>query len=91
MRRANKFPQNDFYKGRYHIVFYAEDDDEYIAGFNSIKDICLYKEKPITSTNLNMIRVELYRALKNEKHETYMLDNKLRHVYLIDVSEDILN
>ena len=84
MKKSN----SKFYKGRYHIVFYSKDDEEYIAGFNNIEDICRYKDREVNKSNLTMIRVELNRALKNINHETYMLDNKLMHVYLIDMFED---
>jgi len=76
------------YKNKYFITFYNETDEEFVASFDNLRQICQFRGKEPTSSNLTLISVELYRALKREDHATRMLDGTLMHVYLIDI-EDI--
>ena len=76
------------YKNKYFITFYDEADEDFIASFDNLRQICQYRGKEPTSSNLTLIAVELYRALRREDHSTRMLDGTLMHVYLIDI-EDI--
>ena len=80
--------ENPFYKGKYFIVFYAEDNDTFVEYFDSIREICNYKKLEMTLQNLNVIQVELYRALRRDDHSTTMLNGKKMYVYLIDVEDD---
>lgn len=76
-------------KRRNHmIVFYDEEDENLIEIFDSIKSICSYKKKPINKDNLNLISVELCRALKRENHLTRMLNGQNMRVYIIDEEEE---
>lgn len=84
--RENK--DNKYYKGRFMIVFYDETDEEFVAGFTNIKQLCLYKNKELTATNINLVSVEVYRALKREDHSTRMLNGSLNHIHLIDIEDD---
>lgn len=76
------------YKKKYCISFYNETDEEFVACFDNVRQICKYRKLEITSANLTLISVELYRALRRKDHSTRMLDGNLMHVYLIDI-EDI--
>lgn len=82
MKKERRKRKNHF------IVFYDENDEELIGVFNSIKEICLHKRKELTKDNLNLISVELCRALKRENHLTRMLNGKNMRVYIIDEEED---
>ncbi len=79
---------NNCYKNKYFIVFYDEQDENFVISFDNLKQICLYKGKELSVQNLTLISVELYTAVKRSDHSTRMLDGKLMHVHLIDV-EDI--
>jgi len=80
-----KFNKNTYYKKKYFISFYDESDENFVVSFDNLKQLCAYKGKELTSQNLILISVELYRALKRPDHTTRMLDGSLMHVYLIDV------
>lgn len=87
--KANKMSiANPFFKGRYFIVFYAEDNDTFVEYFDNIKEICKYKQLELTPQNLNLVQVELYRALRRDDHSTKMLNGRKMYVYLIDVEDD---
>lgn len=87
MSRYKTKNPNNLYKKRYRIVFYGPDDDTYIVGFDNAVEICKYKELPVTESNVTVIRVEIYRAIKNRNHQTRMLNGQPMYVYLIDVLE----
>ena len=76
--------EDRFYKKKYCITFYDASDENVVAIFDNIKQICEYKKKALTNSNVNLISVELYRALKREDASTRMLDGSLMHVYLIE-------
>ena len=88
MRQTKTSIDNPYYKGRYLIAFYGEDDDTLIDFFDNIREICKYKKLEMTLQNLNLIQVELYRALRRDDHSTNMLNGKKMHVYLIDLEDD---
>ena len=75
------------YKRKYYIVFYDSCDEYLVAMFKNIQQICSYKYKEIKSINLNLVSVELCRALKRKDQSTRMLDGSLMHVHLIDIEE----
>lgn len=76
-----------FYKGSKFIVFY-DMHDEYIENmFDNVKEILKYKKLPLTPHNLNLLNVEIYRALRREGHKTRIL-NKWNRVYIYDVKEE---
>ncbi len=76
-----------FFKGKYIFAFYDETDENYIISFDNIKQICKYRKLELTQSNLTLISVEIYRALRREDHSTRILDGKLMHVYLVDIKE----
>lgn len=82
-----KYNKNVYYKKKYFISFYDETDENFVVSFDNLKQLCVYKGKELTSQNLILISVELYRALKRPDHSTRMLDGNLMHVYLIDIEE----
>ncbi len=75
------------YKNKYLISFYDERDENHIACFDNLRQICQFRGKEVTSQNLTLMGVELYRAIKREDHSTRMLDGTLMHVYLIDIDD----
>lgn len=87
---SDELHSNNCYKNKYFISFYDENDEGFVISFDNLKQICLYKGKELTSQNLTLISVELYRALQRADHSTRMLDGTLMHVHLIDI-EDIEN
>lgn len=78
-----------FYKSKYCIVYYTYDEEQFVASFDNVFEICKYKKLAITDNNLQKTKVELYRALKRETHHTTMLNGKSMKVYLIDMSDEI--
>lgn len=74
------------YKNKYLISFYDEKDENFVMQFDNLRQICQYRQKDPTQSNLTLMAVELYRALKREDHSTRML-GELMHVYLVDVEE----
>lgn len=90
LEKKNKKDKNEekYYKNRYHIVFYAEDDETYVIGFNTAAEICKYLGRKFTPANRRYINVLLYQALKRDGHKTRMLDGTPMHVYLVDMIED---
>ena len=84
----DNYGEAKYYKGRYLINFYDEDDEWEVRSFNNIKEICAYKKLEINLKNYTLIKVELYRALKRPTHKTRRLDGTLMHVHLIDLIDD---
>jgi len=87
--KKNTLDGGNYYKGRYAIAFYAADDETFVDIFDNVVEICEYKKKKnITFNDINLIRVDIRRALDREDHSTRMLNGELMHVYLIDMLED---
>lgn len=76
------------YKGQYFIVFYDEADEELLYMFDNVRDILMFQKRPITRTNVNLINVELYRALKRKDHLSRFLNGELMRVYIIENDEE---
>ena len=76
------------YKKRYTINFYNAEDDTEMYSFNNVKEILAFQEKELTKTNINLINVELCRALKRQKPLCRFLTGQLMYVYIIDVLEE---
>ena len=76
------------YKGQYFIVFYDEADEELLYMFDNVKDILLYQGKELSRTNVNLVNVELYRALKRSDHLSRFLNGELMRVYIIEKDEE---
>lgn len=76
------------YKGQYFIVFYDEADEELLHMFDNVRDILLYQGKPLSRANINLVNVELYRALKRKDHLSRFLNGELMRVYIIENDEE---
>lgn len=76
------------YKGQYFIVFYDEADEELLYMFDNAKEILIHQKKPITRNNLNLVNVELYRALRRKDHLTRFLNGEWMKIYIIDNKEE---
>jgi len=87
MREPRKGPQSK-YKGHCMIAFYDKTGEHYLYSFDNVREILKFREMPITRTNVNMMNVELYRALKREGHITDMLTGKTMSVWIIDEDDD---
>lgn len=79
---------NNLYKKRYMISFYGIEDDRQIYCFNNVREILEFQEREINKTNINLINVELCRALKRKKPICRFLTGQLMYVYIIDVLEE---
>ena len=80
-----------YYKKRYMITFYKcleDGDEQFVASFDNIIELCQYKKLPITDQNLSTLKNDLYRVLKRCPSDTRMLDGSLMRVYLIDMLKD---
>ena len=77
-----------YFKSRYFIVFYSENDEDYIASFDNISDICRYKQLEVNIANTQAIKNLLLVALQKKDHRTRMLDGRLMHVYLVDIYDN---
>lgn len=82
-------PENiKFYRGKYIIVFYDKTDELMLYMFNNIKEILKFQKKELTRQNINLINVELYRALKRKDHLCKFLTGSTMRVYIVDMIED---
>lgn len=77
-----------FYKGQYAIVFYDKEDLNYLYSFDNVREILKFQNKEPTRHAVNLINVELYRALRTETHFTTFLTGEVMRVYIIDLEED---
>lgn len=73
-----------FYKGQYLICFYDKDDNYLLYLFDNVREIVEFQEKPLTKSNINLVNVELYRALKTKDHFVRFLTGEIMRVYIID-------
>ena len=76
-----------YYKGKYFITFYADDDETFLYAFDNIYDILDFKHLAHNDQNKKTMQCNIMRALKWRNHETHCLTGKLMHVYLVDVFE----
>lgn len=87
MSREIRYGPHNLYKGKYFIVFYDKTDRYFINMFDNVREILAYINKPITRQNINLLNVELYRALRTDTHFTKILTGEVMRVYIIDSSE----
>lgn len=85
---ATRSGPRKLYKGKYFIVFYDKTDMNFLYSFDNVREILKFKKKEITRQNVNLINVELYRALKTETHFVTFLTGEVMRVYIIDESEE---
>ena len=79
-----------YYKGAYFIVFYDHDDDTILYLFDNVRQILEFQGKEINRQNINLLNVELYRALRSRTHNIKFLTGKKMKVYVIDVNKEDL-
>lgn len=87
-----KCGRDSYYKGRYYIAFYQEDDwdETFYAGFNNVTEICKYLKWEVNTLNINKVHQALYKALyERDEHSTYLIDGIRLKVYLIDMIDEI--
>ena len=88
MNREVRTGTHKLYKGRYFIVFYDKTDTNFLESFDNVREILKFQHKPITRQNVNLINVELYRALRTDTHLTRLLTGEVMRVYIIDTSDN---
>lgn len=71
------------YKGKYFLAFYDKTDEELLYIFENVRDILKFMGKKITRQNINLINVELYRALRSKEHFCRFLTGEVMRVYMI--------
>ena len=82
-----KLTRHNFYKGKFLIVFYDEEDENLKFMFDNVREILKYQKKEINRKNVNRINIEIYLALRKEGHFTRMLNGERLRVYLINLKE----
>lgn len=78
-----KLNKRMLYKGKYFLVFYDKTDEELLYIFENVRDILKFMGKKITRQNINLINVELYRALRSKEHFCRFLTGEVMRVYMI--------
>ena len=76
-----------YFKGRYVISFYDSNDEYLECVFDNIHEICRYKNLDNSPESYNLVKIELYRALKRAGNRTTMLGKSMR-VHLVDILEE---
>lgn len=85
------FDNTRYYKQKYLIAFYKETEDgdeEFVASFDNIMQLCKYKNLPINEKNLFIIKQNLYRSFKEFPPYSRIIDGTPMRVYLIDMFKD---
>lgn len=77
------------YKGHCFIIFYDKTDEIPLYIFDNVREILKWQKKEISSTNVNQINVEIYRAIKSGRHLTRFLNGEWLRVYIIDIKGEI--
>ena len=76
------------YKGRYFIAFYDKTDQQFLYSFDNVREILQFQGKEVTRQNVNLVNVEIYRALKTDTHFTTFLTGDVMRVYIIDALDE---
>lgn len=87
MREIRCGPRS-YYKGKFFIVFYDENDERLQYMFDNVREILSFQRKETTRKNVNKVNVELYLALRRKGHQTRFLTGTLLRVYLIDLEDE---
>lgn len=77
-----------FYKNKYFIVFYDKDDENFLYLFNNVHEILKFQNKEINHQNVNLINVEIYRALKREGNFCKFLTGEIMVIHIYDVDDE---
>lgn len=75
------------YKGCYFLVFYDKNDENLMYMFDNVRDILKFMGRKVDRQNINLINVELYRALSSKEHFCRFLTGELLRVYMISNDE----
>lgn len=75
------------YKGKYFIVFYDKTDTEIKYMFDNVREILKFQNKEVTRQNINLVNVELCRALRTETRFTRFLTGEVLKVFIIEDDE----
>lgn len=78
-----------YYKGQFFIVFYDKNDEWLEYSFDNVREILKFMKRDINTRNINLVNVELYRALKSADHLTKFLTGDFLKVYAIPVDDDV--
>lgn len=78
-----KLNRRSVYKDKYFLVFYDKTDEELLYLFENVRDILKFMGREITRQNINIINVELYRALRSTEHFCRFLTGEVLRVYMI--------
>lgn len=81
---AKRRGTHKFYHGKYLLAFYDKTGEELLYLFDNVRQILTFQEREITRQNINIVNVELYRALKSEEHFVRFLTGETMRVYIID-------
>lgn len=76
------------YKEKFFIVFYDRTDTNLLYMFNNVREILKFQGKEPTRRNVNLINVELYRALRSETHLIRFLTGEMMKVFIIEEGEE---
>lgn len=76
------------YKEKFFIVFYDKTDTNLLYMFNNVRDILKFQGKEATRRNVNLINVELYRALRSKTHFIRFLTGEMMKVFIIEEGEE---
>lgn len=71
------------YKGCYFLVFYDKNDENLMYMFDNVRDILKFMGREVSRRNVNLINVELYRALSSKEHFCRFLTGEVLRVYMI--------
>lgn len=82
-KKSNKNKTRALYKGSYFLVFYDKIDENLKYMFDNVRDILKFMGRPVTRQNVNLINVELYRALSSTEHFCRFLTGEVLRVYMI--------
>ena len=77
-----------FYKNKGFLAFYDEQGENILYMFDNVRQILEFQRKPATKGNVNLLNVELYRALRSDTHNIKFLTGEKMKVYVIDVNEE---
>lgn len=78
-----------YYRGKYIIVFYEDDDETLVEVFDNIRAILRYKGNPRPSfQDVKTMQCDIQRALKKPDHRTSCLNGKQMRVYIVDMIEE---
>lgn len=85
--------ENDekLYKGKYVLVFYERDDDTLAFLASNLTEVCERLGWEVNKKNMNYIKVDIYRSLRRENHQTNLFRGKCYKVYIVDMTEDYEN